>query len=158
MRPLLAALAAAAAASATRPQRDRRERRHTRREALRGDHKYTRPRLQPNPPHASSRRQCLPVVAVIPRQPHVAQHGPHLAQAATSRRWQEPSKARKGAPSPNQTALHPHRAEPSDAKSNCGPTSMLHSPRQSHTQTCAATPTRHNGPTAAHPALARSNT
>ena len=53
----------------------------------------------------------------------------------------EASKARKGAPSPNPAALHPHRAESSGAKSNHGPTSMLRSPRQPHTQIRAAAPT-----------------
>ena len=55
--------------------------------------------------------------------------------------WQVCSKASRGPHSPVPTALHPPRAVPSAAKTTSTATCKLRSPRQSHIQMDAATPT-----------------
>ena len=133
MRPLLAALAAVAAATTTggAPAPTT----HVERRSI--HHKHT----PCNPtPHTVEQAPMPPRGC---RNAEATSRGPTWPSpsAGPSRRWQEPSTARKGAPSPSPAALHPHRAESSGAKSNHGPTSMLRSPRQPHTQIRAAAPT-----------------
>ena len=134
MRLLLAALAAAAVATATggAPGVDTRvERRsihHTHTPCNPSPHTVEQ---VPAPPR--SFRNDLGNAGATSR-------GPAWPSPTTgpTRRRQEATKARKEAPSPIPAALHPHRAEPSGAKSNCGTTLMLRSPRQSHIQIRAA--------------------
>ena len=144
MRPSLAALAAVAAATTIggTPALVT----HVERRSI--HHKYT----PCNPtPHTVEQAPMPPRGC---RNAEATSRGPTWPSpsAGPSRRWQEPSTARKGAPSPNPTALHPHRAESSGAKSNYGPTTMLRSPRQPHTQIDTRRRT-HSGPTTAHPAF-----
>ena len=103
MRPLLAALAAVAAATTTggAPAPTT----HVERRSI--HHKHT----PCNPtPHTVEQAPMPPRGC---RNAEATSRGPTWPSpsAGPSRRWQEPSTARKGAPSPNPTALHPHSAE-----------------------------------------------
>ena len=118
----LVALAAAAAATAIggAPATGTRVERHS---------IYHNPHTHPAAPipHTVEQAPRQPRRGLITEATPRGPEGPSPSAGPTAtRRWQKASNARKDAPSPNPTALHPHHAEPSDAKSNCGTTAVLH--------------------------------